>query len=465
MPGRARSCGGTASTCTTPSVPYNRVGWASVVGDPETGNLYACGVDGLLVALDRAGKVVWQRSLTEEFGFYSGFGGRTHSPMIDEDRLVLSFTNTGWGEQGPPRTRTFAFDKRTGALQWVSTPGVQPYDLNTQTTPVVAVINGQRLLIEGGGDGWIYAIKARTGEKVWGFQLSKSGINTTVAVNGTTVYAAHSEENVDAGVMGRLVAIDATGTGDVTKTHELWRAEEMGAGFPSPIYHDGRLYVVDNSANLFALDAKTGKQLFKHKLGTVGKASPVWADGKLYIPETNGRFHILKPGPAGAENLDMDEISVTEGSGTPLCRDLRLSRRGLWPGLPLDRGRDLRAGRQGEALQGGEGQAGGARRGAGAEGCGPGGAPGGAGRGADQAGRDGSLHREGLRCQGPAGGGAGWSGMEPGRVDGEGGGRCPDGRGREGPGGQGGGEGRRAGGGGEGAGHSASAVERGLRGL
>jgi PQQ-like domain len=137
-----------------------------------------------------------------------------------------------------------------------------------------------------------------------------------VAVNGTTIYAAHSEENVDAGIMGRVVAIDATGTGDVTKTHELWRAEELGAGFPSPLYHDGRLYVVDNSANLFALDAKTGKQLFKHKLGTVGKASPVWADGKIYVPETNGRFHILKPGADGVEQLDVDEISITDSSGT-----------------------------------------------------------------------------------------------------------------------------------------------------
>jgi outer membrane protein assembly factor BamB len=297
-------------------VPYNRVGWASVVGDPETGNLYACGIDGILVALDRAGKEVWKRPLTEEMGFYSGFGGRTHTPMIDEGRLVLSFSNQSWGDQGPPRTRTFAFDKKTGTLLWVSTPGGMPFDFNTQTTPIAAVINGQRLLIEGNGDGWIYAIKARTGEKVWGFQLSKSGINTTVAVNGNTVFAAHSEENIDTGIMGRVVAIDATGTGDITKTHELWRAEELGAGFPSPLYHEGRLYVVDNSANFFALDAKTGKEVWRHKLGTVGKSSPAWADGKLYVPETNGRFHILKPGPTGAEALDVDEISIAEGSGT-----------------------------------------------------------------------------------------------------------------------------------------------------
>ncbi len=303
------------------TVPFNRVGWANVVGDPETGNLYAHGVGGLLVAFDRAGKVVWSRELTEEFGFYSGFGGRTHTPMIDEDRLVLSFVNTGWGEQGPPRNRTFAFDKRTGALLWVSSPGGTPYDLNTSTTPVAAVINGQRLLIEGNADGWVHAIKARTGEKVWSFQLTKAGINVTVAVDGTTVYASHSEENTDTpGIMGRLVAIDATGTGDVTKTHERWRADELGAGFSSPLVHGGVVYSIDNSANLFAFDAKSGRPLWKHKLGTVGKGSPAWADGKLYVTELNGRFYILKPGPDGVETLDQDEITVADATEGPAGR-------------------------------------------------------------------------------------------------------------------------------------------------
>lgn len=303
-------------------VPFNRVGWANVVGDPETGYLFAHGVGGLLVAFDRAGKVVWSHALTEEYGLYSGFGGRTHSPMIDEDRLILSFVNTGWGEQGPPRHRTFAFDKRTGELLWTSTPGTtSPYDLNTSTTPVATVINGQRLLIEGNADGWVHAIKARTGEKVWSFQLTKAGINITVAVDGDMVYASHSEENVDTpGIMGRLVAIDATGTGDVTKTHERWRADELGAGFSSPLVHDGVLYSIDNSANLFALDAKTGRHLWKHKLGTVGKGSPVWADGKIYVTETNGRVHILKPGPDGVETLDTDEITVADATEGPAGR-------------------------------------------------------------------------------------------------------------------------------------------------
>jgi outer membrane protein assembly factor BamB len=296
------------------AIPFSRVGWGSLAADRETGNVYALGVGGLLVCFDREGKTVWSRSLTEEVGLISGVGGRTHSPLVDEDRLLVSFVNAGWGEQGAPRHRTFAFDKRTGELRWVSSPGEQPQDTNIQTTPVVAEIGGQRLLIEGQADGWVYALKARTGEKVWGFHLSKGAMNNTVAVHGKVVFATHGEENVDTGLLGRVVAIDAGGSGDVTRTHEIWRNDGLVATFASPLYHDGLLYVVDNSAGLAALDAATGKILWRHKLGTIGKASPVWADGKLYVPEVNGRFAILEPSRGGVEVLDEQHLRLADGS-------------------------------------------------------------------------------------------------------------------------------------------------------
>ena len=45
------------------TIPYARVGWASVSGDPETGYLYAQNGDGQLIAFDRAGQTVWELSL------------------------------------------------------------------------------------------------------------------------------------------------------------------------------------------------------------------------------------------------------------------------------------------------------------------------------------------------------------------------------------------------------------------
>ena len=296
------------------TVPFNRVGWGSVTGDPDTGHLYALNVDGHLHCFDRDGEIVWSWRLAEDLGRASGYGGRTSAPIIDEDRVILSVIGSAWGSLGgPPRHRYVAFDKATGRVRWVSTPGGQPADMNTQSVPIVAVVDGRRLIIDGNADGHVYALQARTGAKVWEFHLSQRGINVSPVIDGTTVYIAHSEENVDEGTMGRLVAIDATGSGDITSTGEQWRVNELGVGFSSPLLNEGVLYVIDNSANLIAVDAGGGAVLWEHSIGNVGKSSPVWADGKLYLTETNGNVHILRPGPDGPTVLDHDELAVADG--------------------------------------------------------------------------------------------------------------------------------------------------------
>jgi outer membrane protein assembly factor BamB len=295
------------------TVPFQRVGWASPVADPDTGNLYTMGSGGQLNCYSRDGELLWSYFLTEEFGRASGYGGRTNTPLIDGDLLLLSVINIGWGKQAAPRNRYFAFDKRTGEVVWVSTPSRAPADMNTQSVPVTATIGGQRLLINGAADGWIYALKVGTGEKVWEFHLSQRGVNSNVVVEGSTVFVGHSEENIDAPVMGRVVAFDASGTGDITKTAEKWRRDELAVGFPSPAYKDGILYVIDNSANLYALDAASGETKWTFNVGTVGKGSPVLADGKIYVAEVNGRFQILENAADGAKPLDLVELEVEGG--------------------------------------------------------------------------------------------------------------------------------------------------------
>ncbi len=295
------------------SVPWNRVGWASVTGDPETGYLYVQGVGGTFLCLDRAGKVVWERNLVEDFGFASGFGGRTQTPLVDEGRVIVPFVSTGWAELSPPRHRLYAFDKKNGDLIWVANPSTPPEDMNSQSTPAVVIADGRRLLVAGYSEGWVYAVDARTGEKVWSFQLSKRSINTSPVVGPDgTIYLAHSEENMDSEEMGRLVAIDPRGAGDVTKTHEKWRVH-IEDGFSSPAYASGKLYLVDNSANLYQVDAGNGHIDWHFDLGTVGKASPVVADGKVYITEVNGRVHVVKIGATEATGLDEEVLHMPDG--------------------------------------------------------------------------------------------------------------------------------------------------------
>ena len=293
-------------------VPLQRLGWAHVAGDPETGYLFAHTSDGVLAAFDRDGAIVWDWRLGEDIGRTSGYGGRTHTPIVDEDRVILAAINTSWGNMGgPPSMRYWAFDKRSGEVIFASKPSPRTRDANTQSTPVVAIVDGQRLIIGASSDGAVYAVNARTGEKVWQFQVSQVSLNAGIAIDEKgRVFASHSEENVDTGTMGRMVAIDGTSEGDAK---EIWRIPDLKAGFGTPLVHDGRVYHMDNSANLFAIDAATGNVIWEHNIGTVGKSGPVWADGKIYVTEVNGKFHILKDAGDKAEVLDTTEILMPDG--------------------------------------------------------------------------------------------------------------------------------------------------------
>ncbi len=288
-------------------VPTRRIAWSSPVGDPTTGNVYTFGACNELTAFSNDGKVLWSRSLTEEFGAWTTQGGRTASPIIEGDLIIVGTIIDGWGDTALRRHRFYAFDKRTGEEVWTSAPGGRPFD-TVYPTPIVATINGTRLIIVGGADGAVSAIKANTGEPVWHYPITKRGINNCAVIKGTTVFASHSEENLDTNEMGLLAAVDATAKGEVAKDQIKWTVKGFRGGYSSPVIDGDRLYQVDDSANLFAFDTGTGKQLWKHTLGTLQHASLVMADGKLYVGTDNGKFYILKPGPTGCQVLDEEEL-------------------------------------------------------------------------------------------------------------------------------------------------------------
>src|SRR6185369_15488339 len=292
-------------------VPPHRVGWASPAGDPATGNVYVFGVGGNLIGLNRDGKVLWERSLGEDFGLLTTHGGRTVSPIVDGDLVIVSGVTFQWGQHGRGAHRFIAFDKKTGETMWVSAPGGRPYD-TTYAPPIIVNVNGTRLLIQGGSDGFVYAIKPQTGEPVWKYEISKRGLNTGVVVSGNTAILTHSEENLESNEMGMMLAVDATAKGEIKKDQIKWSTYGWQGGFSSPVLDGDRLYQVDNGANIAAFDVNTGKQLWLKNLGTIQKASPVFADGKLYVGTENGKFYILKPSATGCEILDEDQLGTEE---------------------------------------------------------------------------------------------------------------------------------------------------------
>ncbi|MGH9675230.1 MAG: PQQ-binding-like beta-propeller repeat protein, partial [Bryobacteraceae bacterium] len=292
-------------------VPPHRIAWSAPAGDPETGNVYFFGVGGVLKALTPAGKVIWERSLAEEFGLVTTHGGRTVSPVIEGEQLIISGITTGRGDLARAGQRFMSFHKRTGETLWVSSPGGRPFDTVYSPGNLVDV-GGQRLYISGASDGAVYAMKLLTGEMVWKYGVSKRGLNTGVVVHNNTAFVSHSEENLDTSEMGLLAAVDATAKGEITPAQVKWSKVGLQFGFSNPVMDGDRYYQIDNSSNVYAFDAVTGRQLWKQNLGTLQKGSPVLADGKLYVGTENGKFFILRPGNDGVTVLDSDVIGTEQ---------------------------------------------------------------------------------------------------------------------------------------------------------
>lgn len=294
-------------------IPAPRVGWAPMAGDPETKRVYVHSVSGLLRCYTEDGKVAWEHSLFEDFGKISGYGGRTQAPIIDEDRVIVSFFMLNWGKTGnpPPKHTYYAFDKRTGKLLWTAAPGGRPLDTN-YSHPFITVIDGVRQLIGGNADGGVYGMNARTGEKLWGMEMSKRGLNTAAVADGNLVYIAHGEDNIDNTEFGRVQCVDASKRGDFTEEGGVWRVDGVKVGYTGLLVQDGVLYAIADTGKLYAYDAKNGEELWDYSLGTVGKGSPIWADGKIYAMEVNGNIHVLKADRTGCKELSKNSLKVSE---------------------------------------------------------------------------------------------------------------------------------------------------------
>jgi outer membrane protein assembly factor BamB len=282
-------------------VPDTRVGWSSVVGDPETGYVYALGAAGLFECYDgETGKVLWSIPLHEAMGLVTTYGGRTNFPIVFEDLVIVAGVIVSWGDMATPAHRFMAFDKRTGEFVWIASTRLRPPD-TIYSAPVLATIGGQRLLIAGASDGWVYALQPRTGKFVWEYQLSRRGLNVSPTVDGDIVYTGHSEENITGTKVGAVVAINAAASGaagstNITQSGELWKELEIAVGKSSILKVDDRLYCPDDAGKLFVLNAKDGSQIGrKISLGTINFGSPVYADGKIYYAEKNGRWYIMTP--------------------------------------------------------------------------------------------------------------------------------------------------------------------------
>lgn len=303
---------------------YMRYATSSPAVDAETGNVYMQGTQGILAAFTADGKLLWKKSMLEEYGRLTFPNGRTATPVVDGDLVITRGITANWGANGPVGDRFYAFDKRTGELVWASTPADKPKD-SSFSYPYIGFQDGKRVIYATTGDGSVVCFNARTGDPLWRVPLGKAGINSTVIVhpNGTVVgiYGTPYEPGQMVAFKAPSVAgMDLSGGPKVFERSqvELWSLD-ISTSTSSPILVGDTIYVVAEKGDLHAVDIKTGKILWNPpvKIGIEQRNScPLYADGKLYVPMlddpaaktegsseagTKGAFYVIKPTPAKGE--------------------------------------------------------------------------------------------------------------------------------------------------------------------
>ncbi len=305
--------------------PAERVGWSSVVGDPATGNVFVLGLGCQFQCLDgNTGKVLWEHSMSEEYGMLSTYGGRTNFPVVFEDLVIISGVMTQYGDNAIPAHRYIAFDKRTGGAVWFISTRLRPED-TTYSTPVFTTFNGQAAMVVGTGDGCVYAFQPRTGKVIWKYETSTRGLNAPPVVVDNIVYCGHGERNKsDTNVLGAVFAFDGRTEGEITEDKLLWKIPKKTLSRSGPLVVEDRVYFMEDGGQMLIVDRSSGKLVGEKKLGRIIFGSPIYADGKIYAAESTGNFWVLKPTDKGLEEVSRVRLSGEEILSSPIISHGRI---------------------------------------------------------------------------------------------------------------------------------------------
>ena len=304
--------------------------------------------------------IVWNLDMIEELGVFP-HNLATSSPVVHED-MVYILTSNGVDEAHlnvpSPRSPCFlAVNKNTGEVVWEHN---QPFDriLHGQwSSPAIGIVQGKAQVIFPGGDGWIYAHDAISGDEIWKCDLNpkdtkwelygkgtrNSIIATPVFYDNSVLIAVGQDPEHGEGV-GYLWRIDATKTGDVSaevgelgkkgKPNDnsgiLWvyggevesEDGEMHSVFRRTMstvaVYKGMVFAADLSGFVHCIDLKTGERHWEYDMLSGVWGSPLAVDDKVFIGNEDGTLTVFRASNVKAEVLaTKDTINYSAIYSTP----------------------------------------------------------------------------------------------------------------------------------------------------
>lgn len=284
-----------------------------------------------------AGDILWKLDTMGELDVFP-HNLAVSSPIIVGD-LIFITTGNGVDEghinvPAPQAPSFLAIHKKTGEVVWENADPGEDILHGTWSNASYGVVKGRPQVIMPGGDGWVYSFEPKTGELLWKFNTNPEGSEWKLGGAGTKnnligmgvihddkVYIAVGQDPEHGEGPGNLWAIDATKSGDITKTGAVWHrgGEDFNRTISTAAIQDGILYITDLSGFLYALDAKTGEHYWTYDAFAAVWGSPYAADGKIYLGDEDGDIVVLKQGKKLVELAEQNVGAAVYT--TPLAKD------------------------------------------------------------------------------------------------------------------------------------------------
>lgn len=215
-----------------------------------------------------------------DLGPFTTMHGPGTTPVLYKDLVIV----VQYQHNGP--TLFAAFDKKTGGRRWQhERPRAMCW-----ATPVLLRVNGRDEMIYNGSS-HVIGYDPANGEEIW--RLTGTTVESIpMIVSGGGLLYSLSGRN------GPVLGIRPGGVGDVTASHLVWSTRRGGPHVPSPAYHDGRLYVVNDMGVLTCFDAATGDRVWQQRMRGRFSVAPLVIGDVLLLINEGGLCSLIRTGDA-----------------------------------------------------------------------------------------------------------------------------------------------------------------------
>jgi len=245
------------------------------------------------------GQEVWRFDLQDRYGKFKIQFGMTSTPVLDGDQLFVQLIH-GDGNAKTREALVVCLDKKTGQELWKQDRPSDAISENEHSyaSPVIYDDGKLKFLLSHGAD-FIVAHDLKDGHELWrcGNLNAKTKYDPTLRFVASPAFG-NGIIVVPTAKGAPVFGLKPDGKGDITNdtTVHLWKHSKT-PDVPSPLIHDGLVYLCMQDGQVHLLDEATGEQIYlKRAHNDRYRASPVYAAGKVYLTARGGIVTVIKAG-------------------------------------------------------------------------------------------------------------------------------------------------------------------------